>query len=169
MITRKNINDTIFFNQHVHVSHVKSMGIPKNYFQIKFSKNSHVRFWKSSNMLCTRALATTWHVSYMGRFKSTCHVATCLKGEPPGKSDIGTLWVVWHGNDFTHGHQIGAADEHMSPACRTRGHVAHVLLHVPRQPVNFRDQIYSYWVMQGYGVIAVRLSVLMMWWISKRL
>ena len=93
-------------------------------------------------MLCTRVLATTWHVSYMRRFKSTCHVVTWLNGEPPGKSDIGPLWVVWHGNDFIHGHQIGAADEHMSPACSTGDDVAHVLLHVPRQPVNFCGQIY---------------------------
>ena len=95
-------------------------------------------------MLCTGVLAITWHVSYMGRFKSTCHVVTCLQGEPPGKSDIGPLWVVWHGNHFTHGHQVGAANEHMSQACRTGGRMAHVLLHVPRQPVNFRGQIYSY-------------------------
>ena len=51
----------------------------------------------------------------MGQFNNTCHVVTCLKGEPLGKSDIGQLWAVWHGNDSTHGHQVGAADEHMSP------------------------------------------------------
>ena len=53
-----------------------------------------------------------------GRLTMTCHVATCLNGEPLGKSDIVTLRVVWHGNDSTQGHQIGAAGQHMSPACR---------------------------------------------------
>ena len=34
--------------------------------------------------------------------------------------------------------------------------------HVPQQSVNVRGQIYLYWGVQGFGVIAVRLSVLMM-------
>ena len=72
----------------------------------------------------------------------TCHVATCLNGEPLGKSDIVTLRVVWHGNDSTQGHQIGAAGQHMCPACRTGDHIAHVLLQVPRLLINFCRQIY---------------------------
>ena len=82
-------------------------------------------------MLCTRLLATMNNVSNMGRLKSTCHVATCLNGEPPWKSDIGPLWVVCHGNDSTHGHQVGAVGQRMGPACCTGGHVADMRLHVP--------------------------------------
>ena len=105
----------------------------------------------------------------MGRLTITCHVATCLNREPLGKSDIVTLRVVWRGNNSTQGHQLSAAGQHMSPACRVGDHMAHVLLCVQRQPINFRGQIYLYWEVQEFGIIAVRLSVLMMWWISKLL
>ena len=46
--------------------------------------------------------------------------------------------------DSTQRHQIGAAGQQMRPACRIGDHVAHVLLHVARQPVNFCGQICGY-------------------------
>ena len=58
------------------------------------------------------------------------NVVTCLNGEPPGKSDIGLVRVEWRENDSTQEQQIGAAGQHLSPACRAVDHVAHVLLHV---------------------------------------
>ena len=46
-------------------------------------------------------------------------------------------WGVWHKNGTIQEHQMSAVGKWMSPASRTRGHVAHVLLHVRPQGVIF--------------------------------
>ena len=113
------------------------MGISTNIFQIQFAKNFHVRFWKYFSIVCTRCLATTWHAPTLGQMKRMCHVATCLGGEPPWKWYVGALGALWHKNGTNQEHQMSAVGMWMSSASRTRGHVAHVLLHVRPQGVIF--------------------------------
>ena len=121
------------------------MGISTNIFQIQFAKNFHVRFWKYFSMVCTRCLATTWHSPTLGQMKRTCHVATCLSGEPPWKWYVGALGAVWHKNGTRQEHQMSAVGKWMSQASWTRGHVAHVLLHVRPQGVIFVLNVTNTW------------------------
>ena len=67
----------------------------------------------------------------------TCHVATCLSEVPPGKRYVGALGPVRHENGTRQEHQMSAVGKWMSQASQTRGHVAHVLLHVRPQGVIF--------------------------------
>ena len=57
--------------------------------------------------------------------------ATCLSEEDlPENGTFGALGAVWHKNGTSQKHQMSAGAKGMSPAYRTLGHVAHVLLHV---------------------------------------
>ena len=55
----------------------------------------------------------------------------------PQKWDVDALGAVWHKNGTNQEHQMSAVGKWMSPPSRTRGHVAHVLLHVRPQGVIF--------------------------------
>ena len=88
-------------------------------------------------MLCTKYPATTCHPGLSRENSFTCHVATCLREVPPRKRYVGALGAVWHKNGTRQEHQMSAVDKWMSQASRTRGHVAHVLLHVRPQGVVF--------------------------------
>ena len=88
-------------------------------------------------MLWNRYPATTWHPALSRENSVTWHVATCLSEVPPRKRYVGALGAVWHKNGTHQEHQMSAVGKWMSPASRTRGHVAHVLLHVRPQGVIF--------------------------------
>ena len=88
-------------------------------------------------MLWSRYLATTWHPALSRENSVTCHVATCLSEIPHRKRDVGALGAVCHKNGTRQEHQMSAVGKWMNPASRTRGHVAHVLLHVRPQGVIF--------------------------------
>ena len=88
-------------------------------------------------MLWNRYPATTWHPALSRENSVTCHVTTCLSEVPPRKRYVGALGAVWHKNGTRQEHQISAVGKWMSQASRTRGHVAHVLLHVRPQGVIF--------------------------------
>ena len=86
-------------------------------------------------MLWNRWLAITWHQALSRENSVTCHVATCLSKVPPRKRYVAELGAVWHKNGTRQEHQMSAVGKWMSQASRTRGHVAHVLLHVRLQGV----------------------------------
>ena len=71
--------------------------------------------------------------------------ATCLSEEPPWKWYVGALGVVWHKYCTSQEHQMSAVGKWMSEANRTRGHVAHVLLHVRPQGVIFVLNVTDTW------------------------
>ena len=80
-----------------------------------------------------------YHVAPSAKPGKFCHVArghvfhqgTCRKW------DVGPLGAVWHKNVIRQERQISAVGKWISQASRTRGHVAHVLLHVGPQGVIF--------------------------------
>ena len=113
------------------------MGISTNISQILFAENSHVRCWQNFSMLWNRYPATTWHQALSRENFVTWHVATCLSEVPPRKQYVGALGAVCHKNRTRQEHQMSAVGKWMSQARRTRGHVAHVLLHVRPQGVIF--------------------------------
>ena len=88
-------------------------------------------------MLCNTYPATTWHPALSRENPVTCHVTTCLSEVPTRKWYVGALGVVWHKNGTRQEHQMSAVGKWMNQASRTRGHVAHVLLHVRPQGVIF--------------------------------
>ena len=76
-----------------------------------------------------------YHVASSAKPGKFCHVARghVFQQGICRKWDVGPLGAVWHKNGTRQEHQISAVGKWMSQASRTRGHVAHVLLHVRPQ------------------------------------
>ena len=103
-------------------------------------------------MLWNRWLAITWHQALSRENSVTWHVATCLSEVTPRKRYVGALGAVWHKNGTRQEHQMSAVGKWMSQASRTRGHVAHVLLHVRPQGVSFvtnSTKSWHFWTASG--------------------
>ena len=86
-------------------------------------------------MLWNSYPANTWHPALSRENSVTWHVATCLSEVPPRKRYVGALRAVWHKNGTRQELQMSVVGKWMSQASRTRGHVAHVPLHVRPQGV----------------------------------
>ena len=78
--------------------------------------------------------AIEWRQELSSQNSGTCHV---FEWETILKWYVGSLGAVWHKKGTSQEHQMSAGDKGMSPAYRTLGHVAHVLLHVRPQGVIF--------------------------------
>ena len=72
-------------------------------------------------------------------------MARYLSGIPPRKSDVGRLGTACHENGTSQEHQMSAVGRGMSPAYRTLGHVAHMLLHVRLLSVIFVLNVTDTW------------------------